>query len=65
MWDKDRRIELAALGKLLIDARRIDDSTGIITRLREIQEIAEKLSESDHVTPRASFWEFLIQEATK
>ena len=61
----DRRKELTDLQKLLNEVASINKSTGAIQRIEQCIVLAEKLTKFDLDTPRASFSQWLVEEATK
>lgn len=65
MWQLKERQSLVELYTLLVKASSLNNGSGVVEKMREIQEIANKLMHSDLRTKEPSFLQFLEKEATK
>lgn len=65
MWQLKDRQSLVELQTLLVKASSLNNGSGVIEKMREIQEIANKLMYSDLRRKEPSFLQFLEKEATK
>jgi hypothetical protein len=62
-WAEDRRVELDRLIRLINECQSINRSNKVIQRLERIEMLAGQISEADFHKPRASFVQFLIDQA--
>lgn len=58
-WPENRQAELKTLQSLVTSARGLNDSTGLLTTLRQLKQQASELSRIDLDTGRPSFLQFL------
>jgi hypothetical protein len=63
-WPEDRRVELDRLIRLINECQSINNANKVIQRLERIEMLAGQISEADFHKPRASFVQFLIDQAT-
>jgi hypothetical protein len=63
-WPEDRRLELERLIRLVKECQSINIANQITRRLERIEMLAGQVSEADFHKPRASFIQFLIDQAT-
>lgn len=65
MWQLKERQSLVELQTLLVKASSLNNGSGVIEKMREIQVIANKLMYRDLRGKEPSFLQFLEKEATK
>lgn len=59
VWDEGRRAEFADLNTLVYNASILNRSSNFIQNVESCIALADKLSRTNHVIPRASFMRFL------
>lgn len=63
-WPEDRRVELDRLIRLVNECQSINSANNIVPRLEKIMMLSGQVAEADYYKPRASFMQFLIDQAT-
>lgn len=64
-WTKHRLDQLHAVQELINECAMIDNATGVIDRLKRIQEAAQKLRKFSLTERKSNFITFLIQIAAE
>jgi hypothetical protein len=63
-WPEDRQVELERLIRLVNECQSINSANQITQRLERIEMLSGQVCEADYHKPRASFIQFLIDQAT-
>lgn len=65
MWDKERLVQTDKLRTLLWELSSLNRGSDFLGKVQRCIDTAEELLKTDHVQPKESYMEFLIEEATK
>jgi hypothetical protein len=63
-WPENRRVELERLIRLVNECQSINSANQITKRLERIEMLSGQVGEADYRKPRASFIQFLLDQAT-